>query len=632
MDLFGEEEDNPPSAEERRLSDEMDKYSLSSSTSSPSSPTPWVSSSQQTTLWVGGGRSVHLFSLAGDSVLHSVSLAGLRAGARELLIYRVGSKDFILVFGECGGLYVYPGHPAKQGCGVVSLEPVLEVQLHVGGVTGVLEVGEHLVTVGEDRRLRCWVLEAGSGGEEVQVREVEGESEVFLGRPVGVVSVAVREKIWLWVGLEDGALVRQEVLGRGWQEVAGSRGRALLRLSAAGGAVLCEEAGGEVSLWSGRGSQLGDWERRSSAAMLWGEGEKQRLLLAGPGGLERLDPGRGACSRVLGGHTGPLSALLGGPGALITAGKDGRLRSWPWVEGIEEPYDPVVGVEDISQTPGSLNDFLVLGAGGSVTWWQWGAGEARVRARAEETLQEARTMARALPARAFLRTSCLAPVLSTSLVQEGRIFLVTVAPDCCLSLHEVSLQREGRAQVSLQLVGQCQLGGRPGHLQVRPGGQAGCFTVGYSLEDQDQHVDVAVDLPAAATRPNLLFKMLYQKEVLDERSGVRKVGEREYRVADSRLVLGQGGRVREEREGRVRVRWLHSARVTQLAGLGEGLVASAGRDARVKVWRVGEGGWEQEGEFRGRGAAPTVITGGEGRVVVGDAAGTVSALQLWPRD
>ena len=113
------------------------------------------------------------------------------------------------------------------------------------------------------------------------------------------------------------------------------------------------------------------------------------------------------------------------------------------MEGIEEPYEPVVGVEDISQTPGSLNDFLVLGAGGSVSWWQWGAGEARVRARAEETLQEARTMARALPARAFLRTSCLAPVLSSSLVQEGRIFLVTVALDCCLSLHEVSLQREG---------------------------------------------------------------------------------------------------------------------------------------------------------------------------------------------
>ena len=79
------------------------------------------------------------------------------------------------------------------------------------------------------------------------------------------------------------------------QDVSTGRG-GLLRLTTAENNILAEHAGGEVALWSSRGCEVGRWSKPSSAAMLYGEGDLQRLMLPRQGGLEKLEPGKAACS------------------------------------------------------------------------------------------------------------------------------------------------------------------------------------------------------------------------------------------------------------------------------------------------------------------------------------------------
>ena len=627
--------------------DEIDKYSMCSSDSSTSCEAsarpaePRVDSILQTTIWVGGGSTVRLASIYKDTVLHTVHLGGLEAGAREVRILTKSGKDFILVFGRCGRICVYFGHPARGGRGdIETIQPLASMQAHVGGVTGVVQLGDLLVTVGEDRKLSCWRMEVG---EEVKICHVEVEDGggVYLNRPVGVVCVPLREKMWLWVGLEDGGLVRQEVkeavagepLKLGPRQEVEAGGRGLLGLSQTGGLVMGQQARGMVALWSAKGSRVGEWSRRSTAALLCKEGEAQRLVLGGQGGLEVLEPGKAACSRVLGGHRGRLAALHGSPGALLSAARDGRVRSWSWGEGEGEGaglLEEVVGIEDISSDSGNLTDFLVIKSSGRLSWWQWQGGRARCKATAGP-LQEVERATAGQATVGFGRHRSLPPVASASLVQDGVVMLVTVDKDSYFSLHKVMLRPEG---LELEMVGQVQADFHD-YLELKSGAQAGCFTIRYSTA-RNEFGKVVVDMVSAVSKPNKLFQRIYTEVTPSpgaEKFGVSRVGERIYQVEGDqgvKVILGSAGEVVVEREGRREVRWLHKARVESLVGLGQGLVATAGEDGVVRVWGV-EAGERRESKFSGQGAGLTVLTGGRGRMVASDRAGRVYALQIWPR-
>ena len=199
-------------------------------------------------------------------------------------------------------------------------------------MTAVVTLENNLLTVGEDRRLKCWRLQAANS--EVSLEQQELAASLFTSKPIGVALLKSREKVWLWLGMEDGTLVRHEVLGTDSVtlgprlEVATAR-QGLVRVSGAGNTLLAEHNGGQVSLWSVKGSEVGQWSKQSTAAVIWGEGDDLRLILGGSRGLEKLIPGAAACSQVLGGHHGPVTGLLGVPGALVSSSRDGRVRLWP---------------------------------------------------------------------------------------------------------------------------------------------------------------------------------------------------------------------------------------------------------------------------------------------------------------
>ena len=92
----------------------------------------------------------------------------------------------------------------------------------------------------------------------------------------------------------------------------------------------------------------------------------------------------------------------------------------------------------------------------------------------------------------------------------------------------------------------------------------------------------------------------------------------------------EDGSVRVTREGEDRGRCyqLHHRRVTDMARAGGGLV-TAGEDGRLKLWRLGEAGLEQAGEWQGPGPGLACLdTAEDGRLVAGDSAGSVFFLSL----
>ena len=124
---------------------------------------------------------------------------------------------------------------------------MLVCQAHNRGVTGGLIIENNLVTVGADRRLRCWKPQIG--GSALFLEQQELSTNILLGKPIGVVLLKCREKAWLWVGMEDGTLVKHEVLSTDpltlgpRQEVATAQ-QGLLQVSGAGSNLLAEHNGG----------------------------------------------------------------------------------------------------------------------------------------------------------------------------------------------------------------------------------------------------------------------------------------------------------------------------------------------------------------------------------------------------
>ena len=311
-----------------------DDVSTSSSSSDDEPAMPRVARMMQTTIWVGGARRLLLASVSRDQILHTVELTGLRAGASELLVHKQEDEEVLVVLGRCGAILLYPGHPARLVGEREEASPLFVCQAHNGGVTAGVFFENNLLTVGEDRRIKCWRLRGGNT-ETVSIEQQEVASGILMSKPIGLVLLKSREKVWLWIGMEDGSLVRHELLGTESitlgprLEVATTR-QGLVRISGAGNTLLAEHTGGQVSLWSVKGSEVGRWSKQSTAAVIWGEGEDQRLVLGGSDGLEKLIPGAAACTRVLGGHHGPVTGLLGVPGVpgeLFTASKDGRRQS-----------------------------------------------------------------------------------------------------------------------------------------------------------------------------------------------------------------------------------------------------------------------------------------------------------------
>ena len=637
---------------------------------------PQVARSQQTTLWVGGGRRLLLASFSGDSIIHTVELTGLRAGATELLIQKQDTEEVLVVLGRCGAVYVFAGHPARLSGEREEASPLFVCQAHNGGVTAGVTFENILLTVGEDRRLKCWRLQVADS--EVSLEQQELDTSLFTSKPIGVVLLKSREKVWLWLGMEDGTLVRHEVLGTDpltlgpRLEVATAR-QGLVRVSGAGNTLLAEHNGGQVSLWSVKGSEVGRWNKQSTAAVIWGEGDDQRLVLGGSRGLEKLIPGAAACSRVLGGHHGPVTALLGVPGALVSSSRDGRVRLWPW--GPEDGDSPqqveeAVGIEDISTGSQSLQNFLVVGSKGTLTRWSW-EGENAVQVDSVGDLHLLERLDKT-PSKVYSRTSSFPPALSASLVDPTHqgsnastdVILVTACKSSCPTVSLFLVDCKENRQLEVEFVGQAHanLTGRPVHLSLCPGDQHGQFTINVTDENQQKAV-MAVDLANDRTNQRQrLFKMVHclrlglsdtqYEDSLPQL--LEPIAERQYRLrgaAPATLTIGQNGEVEVEREGEERqvLRLHQGARISALAALrstekADCFLASGAEDGLVKIWRVRSNAWCQIGVFQCKGPAVTRVVGCEGlqevtvgggkrtigRIVVADAAGVVYCFKGWP--
>ena len=335
------------------------------------------------TVWVGSGSSLQVFTLFQDGEAAvvpagcSVRLAGLGSPATSLVLH----QELMVVPTRAGLVHLYPGHPAGQ----TSVLPTSTVDTkHAGPVLLAVPAGfNQIFTTGPDRRLQAWQLD--SSQTKLVECGVKGNQQLP-GRPVGLVATKVKTSPMVWVGLEDGRLVRVEVTLSGeWTEFGSPQckegsGQGALRLTGEGDFLLLEQTGGLVSLWSSRGAEVCRYERSSTAALLcqtWHESGSYRLLLAGEQ-VEILDPLQPECREKFCGHEGPLGGLLPGPGGLLTAGQDGRLVSWgsggQLCRGRGGPEPPTA----VLWCGGG--DWLVVGRRGGLTWLTWQGKEVEQRA------------------------------------------------------------------------------------------------------------------------------------------------------------------------------------------------------------------------------------------------------------
>ena len=170
---------------------------------------------KRNTLWISSGSNVEIGTLINDELQYSVKLEGINSEVTDIQIHEGLGKDFILVFSSSGLMYVFDGHPVsgRSDC----IQPIIVYDTHHGGVIKAASLGSYFgkqvdadfVTIGQDRRMKTWKLSETNGS--TSIKKVYESSDVFLSKPVGIELVKLREKHFLYVALEDGSLIRQEV-------------------------------------------------------------------------------------------------------------------------------------------------------------------------------------------------------------------------------------------------------------------------------------------------------------------------------------------------------------------------------------------------------------------------------------
>ena len=108
---------------------------------------------------------------------------------------------------------------------------------------------------------------------------VHESSETFLSKPVGIVHSQLHEKHFLYIGLEDGCLIRQEVKIRsstsemifGSKQTIEGNGNSIDRIMSQGDHLLLHHSSGLVSLWSNKGSEICQYDKKSNAVFMTNE-------------------------------------------------------------------------------------------------------------------------------------------------------------------------------------------------------------------------------------------------------------------------------------------------------------------------------------------------------------------------
>ena len=358
-----------------------------------------------------------------------------------------------------------------------------------------------LITIGQDKRMKTWKISEMNGSP--SITRVYESSNVFLSKPAGIELVKLRDKYILYIALEDGSLIKQEVKFKtktldvssllfGSNQTLEGNGNGIVKMSSSEEYLIIEHSRGLVSLWSIKGSEICHYDRKSSATFftnqaILGKDKKFPKLLLASTDLEILSPFESECLEKFCGHQGEIKGLLATrSNTLITAGLDGKLRHWNYSlkRNKEQAVDEIIGLKFISCPTGT--SFLSLSKSGILGCWSWDEDHARVVSSGSLELDRYELM--------------------SAVVVDGNIFMVTAARNGKITLYEVI--KEG-STLETKFISNVSLGDRPLGLYIlvddedrRNDGQ---FSVLYSASNTLYVMKARTKIITRGPRPSLMM-------------------------------------------------------------------------------------------------------------------------------
>ena len=630
---------------------------------------------QRNTIWISSGSNVEVGTLLGDELEYSVMLEGINSEVTDIHLYLGIKKDYILVFASDGSLYMFDGHPVTKKTQTV--QPIKIVDTQHGKVVKTVSLSSHFdmpvdvdfITIGEDRRMKTWKISENNGI--VAVDKIYESSDVFLSKPVGIELVQLRDKYFIFVALEDGSLVRQEVKSRpkesgynnitfGSKQTIEGNGYACVKMYSNGEYLVMEHSGGLVSLWSIKGSEICQYNKKSTATLftskpIMGKDEKKQKLLLASADLEIISPFESECLDKLCGHQGEIKCLLAtGSNSLISTGLDGKVRHWNYSqENIKgQPVEKIVAIKTISTKKNNSpnTEFLVLSNHGSLSYWIWD----------NELAKEV--------GRISLETDRYE--LMDAVVLDKIIFLVTASRSGTVTLYEADLLA---STLDVKLINKISLLDFPLgikiHLEADEKQNNGEFSVLYSTSDTLSALKARTRSNPRGPRPMLMMQNRIYLENWDTEPDFQKIVEelRKEKTLGLQNIFGQsaeyianfflkldkrafplfpgtemlscgfvakdGGMLKCENHAlsTVNSQKLHDKAISGCCVIDKKRIVTCSEDGRIKMWKGTKEDvafFTQIGEFSGHGPAFTAIEHVGERVIVGDAAGNVFCLEV----
>jgi len=612
---------------------------------------------------------VEVGTFIGENLEYSVKLEGINSEVTDIHLYQGWSKDYILVFTSAGLMFVFDGHPVTRRSD--SIQPIKIFDTQHGKVVKAINlsvifcdtVDVDFITVGEDKRMKAWRLFGTD--EKITMEKIYESSDVFLSKPAGIELVKLREKYFIFVALEDGSLVRQEMKPKasGYSNVAfGSKqtiegnGNAIIKMYSTDEYLVIEHSGGIVSLWSTKGSEICQYNKKSTASLFTSQpvlnkDDKNHKLILASTNLEIISPFESQCLEKFCGHQGEIKSLLStGSNSLISTGLDGKVRHWSYSDGKakEQTVEKIVAIKVIS-SPNKIDsnmEFLVLSSCGTLSHWIWD----------KETAREV--------SRISLETDRYE--LMDAVVLDENIFIVTASRNGKVSLFKVDFHF---SVLSVEFINSNSLPAPPLglkiHLEQDGKHNSGEFSVLYSTSSILYEMLARTTTNPRGPRPMLMTKRSFCTEdwetepnflklieemskqgiVFDKSKGqnnqdcFQKLHKRAFTLlydsetVSSTFTIKDNGVLKCENHSLSTVNYqkLHEKIISGYCVIDETRIVTCAEDGKIKAWEVKKDDkilFKQVGEFIGHGPAFSAIELVEKKLIAGDTAGNVFCLEI----
>eukprot|EP00092_Neocalanus_flemingeri_P080292 GFUD01100134.1.p1 GENE.GFUD01100134.1~~GFUD01100134.1.p1 ORF type:complete len:2596 (+),score=710.97 GFUD01100134.1:181-7968(+) len=637
---------------------------------------------KRNTIWMISDASVWIGTLINDELEYSVKLEGVNSEVTDMHIHEGMGKDLILLFSNSGMIYVFDGHPATRR--LECIQPIKIMDSHHGGIVKSINLGRHFekstdadfLTIGQDNRIKSWKIQELNGS--ISISKVYESSDVFLSKPAGIELIKLRDKSFLYVALEDGTLIKQEVkLKPGPSEtsslVFGSKqniegnGNGIVKMYSEDEFIILEHLRGLVSLWSTKGSEMCQYDKKSTATFftnqsIMGKDDKFPKLFLANTDMEILSPFESECLEKFCGHQGELKGLLTvGSETLITSGVDGKVRHWNYtqISKKEQTFDKIVGIKFISG-PNNITDsstcnkvptFLVLSKTGTLGYWVWDREGARqVSCVSLEPDTYELMSAVGLEQKLFMVTAArngkvrLCEVIMDQATLEAKVIFTTSINERPLALQilldEDDKQNDG--QFSLLYTASNMLSFMKARTKSNQKVPALMVKGCLHLENWEMAPNYQNLLEQNNQQINLALQELLKKSQDNVQNSFLKLHKRGLVVMmDStnvafHIVMKDDGIIEIEncQDSSKDCRKIHDKVVTGMGFFAEDKLVTCSQDGKLKAWSLGNKDslqFDQIGEFAGHGPAFSAMEVVGEKVVVGDTAGNVFCLAVSSR-